>query len=226
MPEANEVQKQLDELVELNKQLLAQNEEVKTLNATLAKENKQLQDDIDELLNKAEDGGECKMEDGSMGMMKDGKCVAKVDKTALPESVRKQLDEQQAQIKKQAEDIQKLRDEKEEKEYVAKAAAYSNLPIKAEELGPILKSASVMPEPQRKELERVLKAADAAFAELTKMKGNLGGGETGGAYEKLMGLAKELKKAEPKMTIEKAFTKVCEENPELYRQHRDEQRAH
>ena len=79
-----DVQKQLDELVELNKQLLAQNEEVKKANAELKKQNEQLQADVDELL-KAEDGAECKMEDGSAGVMKMGKCVAKVDKAALQE---------------------------------------------------------------------------------------------------------------------------------------------
>lgn len=220
-----DVQKQLDELVELNKQLLAQNEEVKKANAELKKQNEELQADVDELL-KAEDGAECKMEDGSPGVMKMGKCVAKVDKAAIPESVQKAMDEQSALIKKQAEDIAKMRENEENREYVAKAAAYGNLPIKAEELGPILKSASAMPEAQRKELERLLKAADAAFVELTKMKGNSGDGSATGAYDQLMGLAKELKKADPKMTIEKAFTKVCEDNPELYRKHREEQRAH
>lgn len=220
-----EVQKQLDELVELNKQLLAQNEEVKKANTALAEANKKLQADVDDLL-KMEDDASCKMEDGSAGVMKNGKCVAKVDKALIPESVQKAMDAQAEQIKKQDAEITKMREREETREYVAKAEAYSNLPIKADELGPILKSAAGMPEAQRKELERVLKAADVAFKELEKMKGSTGTTDANSAYEKLMGMAKELKKAEPKLTIEKAFTQVCDENPQLYRQHRDEKRAH
>lgn len=220
-----EVQKQLDELVELNKQLLAQNEEVKKANAALVETNKKLQADIDDLL-KMEDDASCKMEDGSAGVMKNGKCVAKVDKALIPESVQKAMDAQAEEIKKQRDEIAKMREKEETREYVAKAEAYSNLPIKADELGPILKSAASMPEAQRKELERVLKAADVAFKELSKMKGSTGATDTNSAYDRLMVLAKNLKKTEPTMTIEKAFTKVCEENPALYQEHRAEKRAH
>lgn len=220
-----EVQKQLDELVALNKQLLAQNEEVKKANAELATANKKLQADVDDLL-KMEDDASCKMEDGSAGVMKNGKCVAKVDKALIPESVQKAMDSQAEQIKKQDAEITKMREKEETREYVAKAEAYSNLPIKADELGPILKSAAGMPEAQRKELERVLKAANVAFQELTKMKGSTGDTSSNSAYDKLMVLAKDLKKAESTMTIEKAFTKVCEDNPMLYQEHRAEKRAH
>lgn len=213
-----EVKKQMDELVELNKQLLAQNEELKKSNA-------QLQKDVDELLEKAEDGAECKMEDGSPGVMKMGKCVAKVDKAAVPESVQKALDEQAAIIKKQADDIAKMREKEDLREWVTKAAAFSNLPIKAEELGPILKSAAgVMSPEQFKELDRVLKAGDAACKELTKMTGNRGNGGEETAYDKLSGLAKQ-EQAKGGITFEKAFAKVSKENPELMRQHSEEQRA-
>lgn len=219
MPEINEeVKKQMDELVELNKQLLAQNEELK-------KTNVQLQKDVDDLL-KAEDGLECELEDGSKGTMQGGKCVAKVDKAAVPEAVQKQMDAQAAQIKKQDAEIAKMREREETREYVVKAEGYQHLPIKAEELGPILKAAGGMPEAQRNELDRVLKAADAAFAELAKVKGSGASDDASNAYNKLMGMAKELKKVDPKISIEKAFSKVCEENPSLYQQHKTEQRAH
>ena len=220
MPDIDpEVKKQMDELVELNKQLLARVEKAEEVN-------KQLQTDLDDLL-KAEDGADCKMEDGSAGSMKFGKCVAKVDKALIPESVQKALDASAATIKKQAEDIQKLRDKEENREWVSKAAAYSDLPIKADELGPILKSAATtMSVEEFKVLDRVLKAGSEACKELLKVKGSGATDTEDTAYNKLMGLAKQFKeKSATPITIEKAFTKVSEANPELMAQHRAEARA-
>lgn len=213
-----EVKKQMDELVELNKQLLAQNEELKKSNA-------QLQSDVDDLLAKGEDGAECKMEDGSSGMMKGGKCVAKIDKAAVPESVQKVLDAQAEEIKKSRDTIAKLQEKEELREWVSKAASYPNLPIKAEELGPILKSAAGIMSPEHfKELDRVLKAGDAACKELTKMTGNRGGGGEETAYDKLSGLAKQ-EQEKSGVTFEKAFEKVSKQHPDLMKKHGEEQRA-
>lgn len=225
MAEDAEVKKQLEELVALNKQLLAQNEEVKKSNTDLVKANEKLQSDVDELL-KMEDGGACDMEDGSKGTLKFGKCVAKVDKALIPESVQKAMDAQTVEIKKQADVIAKMQEEKAEKEWVGKAAAYTNLPIKAEELGPILKSASKsMNEAQLKELDRVLKAGDEAIATVMKINGSNAGGGNTTAYDSLMAKAKDIQKSD-KVSIEKAFTVACDQNPELFKQHRAEQRGH
>lgn len=220
MPDIDpEVKKQMDELVGLNKQLLARVEKSEEVN-------KQLQTDLDDLL-KAEDGAECKMEDGAMGTMKFGKCVAKVDKAAVPESVQKLLDVQAEEIKKSKDTIAKMQEKEETREWIAKAASYLSLPIKAEELGPILKSAaSTMSVEEFKVLDRVLKAGDAACKELLKVSGNGGGGDEASAYNKLMGLAKVYReKSTTPITIEKAFTKVSEEHPDLLAQHRAEARA-
>jgi hypothetical protein len=215
---SKEEQKQMDELVELNKQLLKRAEDAATENVALKKQ-------IDGLIAKAEDGAECKMEDGSMGTMLGGKCVAKVDKAALPEAVRKQLDEQSEAIKKSNETIAKLLDEKEQKEWVAKAAVHKHLPIKPEGLGPILKAASAsLSAEQMTELDRVFKAADEAFATVLKMTGSARGGDGDTAHEKLTALAKS-HAAEKGVTFEKAYTAVLAANPELARQHREEARA-
>ena len=215
MPDIDaEVKKQMEELVELNKQLLKKNEEQ---SATIVK----MQKDIDDLL-KSEDGMECKLEDGSAGTMKMGKCVAKVDKAAVPESVQKVLDAQAEEIKKNKDTIAKLQENEEVREWVGKAAAYSNLPIKADALGPILKSASKsMKAEEFNELDRVLKAGDAVCKELLKIKGSGAVDAANTAYGKLEGIAKEIQKSE-KVSFEKAFSMACDRNKELYAEQRAE----
>ena len=218
MPDIDaEVKKQMEDLVELNKQLLEKNEEQ---SATIAK----MQKDIDDLL-KSEDGMECKLEDGSAGTMKMGKCVAKVDKAAVPESVQKVLDAQAEEIKKNKDTIAKLQENEEVREWVGKAAAYPNLPIEANALGPILKSASKsMKAEEFKELDRVLKAGDAACKELLKIKGSGAVDTANTAYGKLEGIAKEIQKSE-KVSFEKAFSMACDRNKELYAEQRAEKRG-
>ena len=218
MADNDDVKKQLEELVGLNKQLLKQNEDLKTVNAGLQK-------DINELLEKAEDDTMCKMEDGSMGYMKGGVCVAKIDKAAVPESVQKVLDAQSVQIRKQSEELAKMRDESETRDWITKAAGYPSLPIKADALGPILKAAAgIMSKEQFTDFERVLKAGDAACKELTKVSGSSGGDGVDSAYEKMSGLAK-VEQAKSSITFEKAFEKIAKQNPDLMRKHREEQRA-
>src|SRR3970040_1090380 len=106
MAEDTEVKNQMEELVDLNKQLLAKNAEQAE---TIAK----MQKDIDDLLAKADDeeeGGECELESGGKGVMKGGKCVPEFAKAEVPAEVQKALDSQSEEIKKQATEIAKFKD--------------------------------------------------------------------------------------------------------------------
>jgi hypothetical protein len=81
----------------------------------------------------------------------------------LPESVAKMLKDQNNQIKLANEQIAKMRDESDNKIYIAKAADLtSNLGVKAEEFGPVLKAVNDANPELAQKIEAVIKAANEA----------------------------------------------------------------
>lgn len=81
----------------------------------------------------------------------------------LPESVAKMLKDQNDQIKSANEQIAKMRDESDNKVYIAKAADLtSNLGVKAEEFGPVLKAVNDANPELAQKIEAVIKAANEA----------------------------------------------------------------
>jgi hypothetical protein len=133
------------------------------------------------------------------------------------EKAMKASEEASRVAKESAEKLAKAEDEKKTQEFIQKAGIdYPNFPIKAESLGPILKSVSeAVDEEQFKEVARILKAADDAIrtredlSELDQIT------ETEG-LDKLDNAVAELQKADPKMTREAAVLKACETDPSLY----------
>jgi cell division protein FtsB len=102
---------------------------------------------------------------------------------------------------------------------------YPNLPGKPEEKAKILQAIDAMPEADRAPATAALKAGDAAIAELTKAKGrspSAGGGTT--AEEKLTQKAREIQKADDKLSFADAYDKALEQNPELYEQYETEKK--
>ncbi len=102
---------------------------------------------------------------------------------------------------------------------------FSHLPVKADEFGPVLKRAmGTMDQADFEELNRVLKAADNAMLEATRMVGP--GGHViakGSAEQKLEDLAK--KRAEEKgENFAKSYADVMDENPQLYAEYQRESR--
>jgi hypothetical protein len=59
----------------------------------------------------------------------------------------------------------------------------------------------------------------------SEIGGGSGAAEGGKAIEKLNAKATEIRKSEPKLSQAKAFVKACEQEPELYREYKQEQRA-
>jgi hypothetical protein len=87
----------------------------------------------------------------------------------LPEGVAKMIKDQAEAIKASNEQIAKMRDAEDTKTFVAKAKELtSNLGVKADEFGPVLKSINAANPELATKVEAVLKAANEAVA-----KGNL-----------------------------------------------------
>ncbi len=80
-------------------------------------------------------------------------------------------------------------------------------------------------EKARESMQKNLEAA-AAAARRGNVFGNIGsdlaGGDTGSAYAKIQAAAVEIKKANPKLTVEQARAQAMNDNPELYDAYLDE----
>ena len=143
-------------------------------------------------------------------------------RAALPESVRKKMDEQDAEIKKQAETIAKMQEDTAVKEYIAKAkASYPNLPCTPEELGQALRDVSKSAPGSLDVIEKVLAAGEEAITKSMDEFGLGGEGDSNTALASLEKLAGEITKRDG-ITKEQAFVKAKNENPELWKRHRAE----
>jgi len=147
-----------------------------------------------------------------------------IDKSALPEAVRKVLDDQAVQLQAQGDTITKMQDEAVTKAFIEKAATFDKIPMTAIELGAIMKSASkAMSADEYTAFEGLLKAANEAQAKVFKEIGG-DGNVAGNALEQLNVLAKTISDADG-VTFEKGFQFALERNPELRKQYKDERRG-
>lgn len=115
------------------------------------------------------------------------------------------------------------RDERLDKEFISKAAAFKHLTSDSAVLGPILKAASEnLDENQFKELDRILKAADKGMASVFKEFGSEEEDEDDmDATKKLQKKAVDIAKRDG-ISKEKAFVKALDEYPDLAAQERAE----
>ncbi len=171
-----------------------------------------------------------------------------LDLDALPEAVRARvqgifksqndLEQRNAEIKKEQEEtlteLRKERDDRATEQAIQKAAVdYPNLPVKSEDLGPIVKLAKAhFSDSQVETFTRILKAADDAIAksnafEVAKSETyELTTGSEDSALGQLRTIAKGyVEKAEDGMTEAAAFAKAADQNPGLYDQYLQEQRG-
>ena len=132
---------------------------------------------------------------------------------SLPESLRKKLDEDMAEIAKARADIAKVKDEQLTKEFITKAKD-ANL---TEDIGKMFKSLHTKDEILAKNLfDEMARLQKALFeSDLLKEKGQSGETETETAHEQLVKMAKEAQKVDATMSFEKAYTLVKKNNPEL-----------
>lgn len=171
-----------------------------------------------------------------------------LDLDALPEAVRARvqgifksqndLEQRNAEIKKEQEEtlteLRKERDDRATEQAIQKAAVdYPNLPVKADDLGPIVKLAKThFSDSQVETFTRILKAADdaiaasKAFEESKNDTYELTTGSEDSAIGQLRNIAKGyIEKSEDGITEAAAFAKAADNNPGLYDQYLQEQRG-
>lgn len=143
----------------------------------------------------------------------------KVDKTEMSAAVRKQFDDQETELKKQADVIAKMQDVALTKAWIVKAAG-APLVASADDLGALLKSVAETSPDTAEALLVVCKAADARIAKgnLFKELGTGGEVDDASAAGKLNKLAHETAKADG-ITFEKAYSKVYKANKKLAKQY-------
>lgn len=121
-----------------------------------------------------------------------------------------------------AEEVAKAeRNERLTREAIAKAQSFDKLALNPEEFGPVLKRLRETSPEDAAKVEAALAAANEAvtkgalFAEI----GTAGAGPTD-AEGKIEKAAQEIRKAEPSLTKEQAFSKALREHPEFYAEYR------
>jgi len=182
----------------------------------LEKEKADLQAEIVTLKTAPKEGESCP----TCGVTKEAPKDA-IDKSALPEAVRKKLDEQEAEIEKNRKDVELLKDAELTREYIGKAAEIGAVG-KVDEVGELLKSIGKVSKELAGKVFDVLKAADSRIKTggLFKEMGTDAGGNTGAtAAEQIAQKADELRKTCPELTKEKAWTKVYDTDADLRKQY-------
>jgi len=170
-----------------------------------------------------------------------------LDLDTLPEDVKarvqgifksqEDLEQRNAEIKKEQEEtlaeLKEERDARTTEQAIQKAAVdYPNLPVKSEELGPIVKLAKThFSDKQVETFERILKAADSAIADSKAFEDaksetyELSTGSEDSALGQLHSIAKGyIEKSEDGMTEAAAFAKAADNNPGLCDKYLAEQR--
>ena len=145
-------------------------------------------------------------------------------KKGMSEEVRKQFETQEVELKKQAEMIAKMADDRLEKEWISKAGDVL-LVGEADEVGKLLKSVAETSPEIAESLMTLLKAANARIEKGNLFK-ELG---VGGEVDDDSALAELNKKAhdlakDKDMTFEKAFAHVYRKEHKLRKQYQLEQK--
>lgn len=185
--------------------------------------------DDDDTLNKGDDlmgkkhveGCQC---DTCLGVNKSADGLAALQKRMddlekRNQSLESQNKELESQVKKQA-------DEAATSLYIKKAADFDKLGIKADEIGPVLKKMAEADPDGYAKLEAVLAAANEQVTKGALFNENgINGGTTVSSVEKRVeSMAVELMKS-GSLTKEQAIAKVYKDNPDMYKQYRDEMRG-
>jgi hypothetical protein len=137
--------------------------------------------------------------------------------------MRKSADEALARANAAEEVLLKEREVHADAEAIAKAKAWSHLPIEAEKIGPALRKLAGIDTDLAKAVEDMLNAVEAQaesaniFAEI----GKSGTPTSGSAYEQLSSMAKAVSETSG-ITFEQAFTKAVSQDPALYSQYLNE----
>lgn len=147
-----------------------------------------------------------------------------------PEPVRKMVEALTARVSASEAVVKRMQDEREMQDFAKRAGQFERLTVDQKTFGPLLhriaKGTSTTADAD--EVERVLKAADAAlkaggapFVEI----GKSGGDRAASAEAAIAAKADEIRKRDPKLTQEQAATQALSEDPSLYRRYLAERAA-
>lgn len=195
-----ELKKQLDEANEKIETLTKENETLKAAKAKSDEEKKKMEEEMAAHMKKEEE---------------------KIDKSVLPENVRKQLEEIEKKAEDDRKEIAKLRDAEVTREYIGKAAELQTIG-KVDEIGSILKSVASTDSALAGKVFDLLKAADVKIREggLFKENGIHDSNSTGvTAHDKILAKAAELRKSKPELSAAKAYTQIYDTDHELREQY-------
>lgn len=110
-----------------------------------------------------------------------------------------------------------------EREYLAKAQEYDNIPGKPEELAQLLMKADGAGDEFGEALGKLLEGLNTSMGQMYKQLGSDATPTGGGAMEEVTKQAQALlEKSQDVKTLEQAITKVLEQNPDLYKRYLDE----
>lgn len=145
---------------------------------------------------------------------------------AMPDSVREMLNKARGEAEAARVELRKEVERRQDREYVAKAAAWSNLSLDAEEVGPMLRK---MAETNGDLVDAVMGALSSANAqaEAANIFAELGTAhrpDSGDAFSRMTKMAKAAVDAGEHKTIEQAISALVVSNPELYDAYRQENR--
>jgi hypothetical protein len=153
----------------------------------------------------------------------------KLDLTTLPPEVQAQIDSlfksQEEAVRKAAELEAVLKEERDKRlteEALAIAKGFSNLPINAEEFGPVVKALREKAPQEWAEVCKALTAADKAIGEgkLFDEVGTTTSPKASSVMGQINALADGLvQKSEIKLTREQAIDQVLKSNPDLYNEY-------
>lgn len=145
---------------------------------------------------------------------------------AMPEAVREMLNKARQEADSVRAELRKEVEARKDREYVSKAAAWNNLSLDAQEVGPALRKMAEIDADLADSVMGALSSANAQ-AEAANIFAELGSSrrpDAGDAYSRMTKMAKAAVDAGEHKTMEQAISALVVTNPELYDAYRQETR--
>ena len=215
-----------DSLLGALEELMTDKENEMTTEITEQKVDKMKYTDLDKA-NKKIAEMEAEMEKMKASMKKEEATDKDIIKSADP-MIQELFAKAAAQTEELRKELAHANEEKIQKAYVEKAAKWSNLNQKADELGSMLRKVAAVDENLAVAVERMLDSvnAQAESAEIFEELGTQKSADLGGsAFEKVQSLAKAAVNNGEFKTVEQAVAGVIAKNPSMYADYLAEQRA-
>lgn len=207
MSEATELQKQIDTLTAKVADVTKALDTEKQAAGVLRGENEKLKKQLEETTAKAEELKKAADKD------KDPMAILKAQMT---DEVRKAFEESERQNKANADRIAKMETETAITKCKNELATFANLSIDIEKTAPVLhKMKGALTTDEMAIIQTVFKAADEGMARLYKDSSNNVIDMAGDVMKKANVLAEEIRKSDPKLSLEAARAQVWQKHPEL-----------